>query len=276
MMEMPARSASSYRLDERVAVVTGAGGGIGSAIVDRLVELCARVALLDLPMAMPDLAERARRLPTKCIAVACDIGDEASVIAAASQVKDELGGCDVLVNNAAFLAPNSSLQDLAVQVWERTMTVNLQGAFLCTRSFGMQMLERGRGSIVNVGSVAAHKPSASPSYSVSKAAMLALTRHTAVEWGPRGVRTNSVSPGFVRTSLSEALYADSEQMQRRIDLVPLRRLALPSDIANAVAFLASDAAAFINGQDLLVDGGFLETPLMHSQPKADQYGGCGR
>ena len=138
------------------------------------------------------------------------------------------------------------------------------------------MLSAGRGSIVNIGSIAASKPNASPAYSVSKAGVLALTRHTAVEWAPRGIRTNAVSPGFIRTPLSAVHYANDELLQWRTSLVPVRRLGSTSDIADAVAFLASEAAAFVNGQDLVVDGGFLETSLMHAQPKADQYGGHGQ
>ena len=134
------------------------------------------------------------------------------------------------------------------------------------------MLQSKKGTIVNVASIAGSKANASPSYSVSKAAVLALTRHTAVEWGPRGIRANSVSPGFIQTPLSAAHYTNEEQTKHRTGLVPVRRLGTPRDIGNAVAFLASDAASFITGQELIVDGGFLEATLMHAQPKADQYG----
>ena len=103
--------------------------------------------------------------------------------------------------------------------------------------------------------------------------MLALTRHTAVEWGPMGVRTNSVSPGFIRTPLSEVHYADPDVLQLRTQTTPLRRLGQVDDIACVVAFLASDAAAFVNGQDLIADGGFLNATLTHVQRYADQYGG---
>jgi NAD(P)-dependent dehydrogenase (short-subunit alcohol dehydrogenase family) len=274
MTQVSGGAESGYRLDDRVAVVTGAVGGLGKAIVDRLVELGARVALLDLPAALT-ASSNGGVLPARCVAIGCDIGDESSVAAAAAKVTNEMGPCDILVNNAGILAPHCALQDLTLAVWERSMTVNLRGPFLCSREFGKQMLARGRGSIVNIASIAGWKPNSSPSYSVSKAGVLALTRHTAVEWGPRGVRSNSVSPGFIQTALSAAHYTSTEQTQARIAVVPLRRLGIAADVANAVAYLASDAAAFVNGQDLIVDGGFLETPLMHAQPKADQYGGYG-
>lgn len=269
-------TAERYRLDGRIAVVTGAAGGIGAAIVQRLAELGARVALLDLPPAQDALAALLKALPTPGMAGVCDIGDPASVAAAAEAVKAKLGPCDILVNNAGVLGPHVSLAGLALDAWDRLMNVNLRGALLCTQAFGAHMLQAGRGSIVNIGSIAADKPNASPAYSISKAGVLALTRHTAVEWAPRGVRTNAVSPGFIRTPLSAVHYSNEELLAWRTSLVPVRRLGSTSDIADAVAYLASDAAGFVNGQDLVVDGGFLETPLMHAQPPADQYGGHGR
>ena len=261
------------RLDGLVAVVTGAAGGIGGAIVDRLAELGASVALVDLERTLPELTRRASGALTRCIPAVCDVGDEASIRAAASAVGEQLGGCDILVNNAGILAPPSSMEDLTTQWWNRTMGVNLRGPFLCTRIFGAFMLQKRKGSIVNIGSIAAFSPNASAPYSVSKAGLLALTRHTAVEWGPRGIRANSVSPGFIRTLLSESQYAGTDLLQIRTNMVPVRRLGSNTDIANAVAYLASDASDFVNGQDLVVDGGFLQTTLMHAQPRADQYGG---
>jgi NAD(P)-dependent dehydrogenase (short-subunit alcohol dehydrogenase family) len=253
------------RLDGRVAVVTGAAGGLGAAICARLVELGARVAYLDLQAPVG--------IDAPHIAVACDITQESSVEAAAVEVQERLGACAILVNNAGILAPHSSLQDMQMKTWQKSMDVNLTGAMLCTQAFGRQMIRAGSGSIVNIASIAGYKANATPSYSVSKAAVLGLTRHTAVEWGPRGIRANSVSPGFIQTALSALHYADEAATKYRTSLVPVRRLGKPRDVANAVVFLASDAAGFINGQDLVVDGGFLETTLMHSQPKADQYGG---
>lgn len=264
---------NAYGLHARVAVVTGAAGAIGSEIVSVLAANGAKVALLDLPAAHASLQQRASALGGGAIALGCDVTSEASVMQTVAALERQLGACEILVNNAAILPPHASLLDTTLEVWERTMAANVRGPFLCTREFGRQMVARGRGCIVNLGSVAADKPNALPPYSVSKAAILALTRHTAVEWGPRGVRTNSVSPGFIRTPMSAVNYANAEQVNARIGMVPLRRLGTVSDIAQAVAWLASDGAAFVNGQDLLVDGGFLQTPLMHAQPKSDQYGG---
>ncbi|MDP9995293.1 NAD(P)-dependent dehydrogenase (short-subunit alcohol dehydrogenase family) [Variovorax boronicumulans] len=261
----PSKLSDETLLDGRVAVVTGASGGLGVAICERLVELGALVAHLDL--------QTPKGVAAPHLAISCDITDEASVEAAAAEVEKRLGRCGILVNNAGILVPHTSLQKMALKTWHRSLDVNLTGTLLCTQTFGQHMLRAGSGAIVNIASIAGSKANASPSYSVSKSAVLGLTRHTAVEWGPRGIRTNAVSPGFIQTPLSAEHYKNEDATRHRIGLVPVRRLGTPRDIANAVAFLASNAAAFINGQDLIVDGGFLETPLMHAQPKADQYGG---
>jgi len=260
-------------LDRTVCVVTGAAGGIGAAIADHLLGLGARVAFLDLPASLSAMQPHQEVAAGRTVAVGCDVTDHSSVEDAAARVLADLGPCEVLVNNAGVLAPHESLVEMDLAQWDRSMDINLRGPLLCMRAFGHHMLARKAGIIINIASIAGHKPNASPSYSVSKAGLLALTRHAAVEWGPRGIRTNSVSPGFIRTPLSAGHYSSSEKTQDRINAVPLRRLGSVEDVASAVAFLASAASSFVNGQDLVVDGGFLETVLMHAQPKADQYGG---
>lgn len=259
----------------RVAVVTGAAGGIGRACCEELASRGAAVALLDLNLGpLRELEAAWRADGVSCAAFACDVADEGAVEAAAERVREELGPCAVLVNTAGLLAAAQPLAETSLAHWNRTLAVNLTGAFLTTRCFGAQMLERGAGAIVNIGSSAVTTPNGSPPYGVSKAGLWALTRHTAVEWGPRGVRANMVSPGFVLTALSEPLYAGEPGLrERRIAATPLRRLGTVADMAAAVAYLAGDAAAFVSGQELVVDGGFMQTTLMHSQPQRAQYGG---
>jgi NAD(P)-dependent dehydrogenase (short-subunit alcohol dehydrogenase family) len=261
-----------FSLAGMVAVVTGAAGGIGSAIALRLASLGANLALIDLKLeALAPLEAKLAELGVRSISIACNVADENAVAAAAQTVKKELLNCDILVNNAGILGQAKRIEELTLADWNRTMEVNLTSIFLCTREFGRLMLEKRRGSIVNLGSISAAAPNASPPYGVSKAAVLAFTRHTAVEWGVRGIRTNSISPGFIRTPLSESHYADPDVLTHRLSIVPLRRLGATDDIACAVAYLASDAAQFVNGQDITVDGGFMLTPLIHAQPKKDQY-----
>lgn len=266
---------SEIRLDGRLAVITGAAGGIARGIVERLAELGAELVLLDIND--EGMAALRQRLPaTRQLALHCDVSDARAVAAAADRVGRDFGRCDFLVNNAGVLPSASSIEQQSVSAWDDSMAVNVRGVFLCTQQFGRLMLGRRRGSIVNIASIGAESPNASPPYAAAKAAVIAFTRQTAVEWGPRGVRANSVSPGFVRTPLSEHMYATTDMAQVRSAMVPVRRLGLPEDIAHVVAFLLSDAAAYVNGQDIQVDGGFLRSSLMHAQLPEQQYGGPGR
>ncbi|MCW5748589.1 MAG: SDR family oxidoreductase [Alphaproteobacteria bacterium] len=247
-------------LSGRVCVVTGAGGGIGGAIAATLAAAGAVVALLDKNAetcaattgALVDKGARA-------VAIACDTADPASVTAAAERVTASLGPCDVLVNNAGFLIPGA-LATLTLEDWNANMAVNLTGYFLCAQIFGRGMLERRKGALVHIASIAASQPQPwSGAYSVTKAGVAMLSRQLAAEWGASGVRSNVVSPGLIRTPLSEAFYQHEETARRRAELVPVGRVGMPQDIADAVTWLASDRAAYVSGEEVIVDGGVTQT-----------------
>jgi NAD(P)-dependent dehydrogenase (short-subunit alcohol dehydrogenase family) len=250
----------------RVCVVTGAGGGIGSAVATALGRAGAAVALLDLDKAGCDrVAAALRSEGITALPIACDVTDPASVAAAEQKVRP-LGSCDVFVNNAGILRPGA-LATLSVTEWNATLSVNLTGYFLCAQAFGRPMLERGRGSLVHVASIAGQHPQAfSGAYSVAKAGVAMLSRQLALEWGPSGIRSNVVSPGLVRTPMSEAFYNVPGVAERRAAMVPSRRVGAPVDIAEVVVFLASDRAAYVTGQEITVDGGFSQV-LMSLVPR---------
>jgi NAD(P)-dependent dehydrogenase (short-subunit alcohol dehydrogenase family) len=227
-----------------VAVVTGAARGLGASISTRLEDDGHQVVRLDLTEGDG--------------VVACDVADPSAVEGVARWVSAEYGPVDVLVNNAGIWRFGPLEEVDPVDVW-RVMQVNFGGAFNCTQAFGRSMLDRG-GSIVNVVSVAAR--AANPmvgAYSPSKAAVVALTRQTAVEWGPRGVRANAVGPGFFPTEGTGSVYDDPAVREIRAGAVPLRRLGRPDEVASVVSFLAGSASAYVTGQVLYVDGGVTES-----------------
>jgi NAD(P)-dependent dehydrogenase (short-subunit alcohol dehydrogenase family) len=246
-----------HALEGRVAVITGAGGGLGGAMVERLASMGAKVVAVDL---------KAPQNARAALSLACDISDEAAIEGMAAAVRDAFGRCDILVNNAGIMAPVIPLEELPVEVWDKVMSVNLRGAFLCAKHLARPMLAQGSGAIVNLASIGARVPSDIGPYGPSKAGVLGLTHQMAVEWGPRGIRANSVSPGMIRTPMSEHFYQNEKLHKGRIKAVPTSRIGRPDDIADAVAFLVSDAASYMNGQDIIIDGGFMRTALLNVQP----------
>ena len=230
------------------AVVTGGARGIGAAIVDRLRADGYDVAVLDLVAAEG--------------VIGCDVTDPGAVRAAALEV----GPVDVLVNNAGAWR-FGALEDVSADDFALAIDVNLRGPFHLMQAFGPAMIERGSGAIVNIVSIAAkHANPAVGSYGPSKAGLLSLTEQVALEWGPKGVRCNAVGPGLVPTPGTGDVYDDPQVREVRSGAVPTRRLAEPADIANVVAFLASDDAAYVNGQVIYVDGG-LSKALMTLLPR---------
>ncbi len=229
------------------ALVTGAAGGIGLAIALRLEADGCRVTRVDVK---PGAGVEQ-----------CDISDEDAVVALARRI----GPVNVLVNNAAVWR-FSALEDTTTKDFSDVLRVNVLGSFLMTRTFGKAMIEAGAGSIVNIVSIAAlHANPSVGAYSSSKAALVALTRQTALEWGPRGVRCNAVGPGLVPTD-GAGFYADAQVRAARAAAVPLGRLGSVEDIADVVAFLAGPRAAYVNGQVIYVDGG-LSGSLMTFLPR---------
>jgi NAD(P)-dependent dehydrogenase (short-subunit alcohol dehydrogenase family) len=244
-------------MDRKVAVITGAAQGIG-------LETAATLAVRGFDLALNDLKsptaalETASRHGIDAFEIVGDISNEKQVEAMSAAVVDHFGHVDVLVNNAGISLIRPASETTSAE-WRHVLEVNLTGPFLMCRAFGAGMLERKRGSIINVASIAGLLAVADrAAYCASKHGLVGLTRTLAAEWGAHGVRVNAVCPGWVKTEMDAAdqaagVYGDSDIISR----VPMARFATASDVASAIAFLADDEqSGFVNGHTLSVDGGW--------------------
>jgi len=254
-------------LSGRVAVVTGAGSGIGAAIADGFATAGARVAVIDRDgEAAANVASRLSAAGGAAIAFTCDVTKQDAVRAVAGEVAARLGPSSILVNNAGILRPGP-LESVSIEGWNAVLAVNLTGYLIAAQAFGADMSKTGTGSIIHIASIAGtNTQPRSGAYSASKAGVLQLSKQLAVEWGPRGIRSNAILPGLIRTPLSAAFYENKEFEEKRKALVPARRIGEPEDIAQAALFLASDRASYVNGAEILVGGG-LNTMLMEMVPR---------
>jgi NAD(P)-dependent dehydrogenase (short-subunit alcohol dehydrogenase family) len=241
-----------FRLDGKVAVVTGGNRGLGEAFARALGEAGARVAI-----AARDEA-RSERVAAEqgALAVTTDVTDPESVRAMVETVSSELGPVDVLVNNSGVCFHRPALE-VPDDEWRAVWEVNVDGVWNCSRAVGAQMVERGTGVIVNVGSISAeivNRPQWQPAYNASKAAVHQLTKSLAAEWAPSGVRVNAIAPGYVKTEMAPV--DDPRFRPRWVEDAPMQRAAVPEEIAPSVLYLASDASSFMTGSVLIVDGGY--------------------
>ena len=241
----------SGQMSGRRGVVTGAGQGIGRAIAEALIAAGAEVVLLDRDGAVSDTAGAIGAAGSQV----ADITDEAGVQEAFAEILAG-GPIDFLVNNAG-VRTIKPLLEVSLEEWRRTLAVNLDGTFLCTRAVLPGMLERGGGSIVNVASVAGFTAFKDrPAYNTSKAGIVAFTKSVAVELADRGIRCNAVAPGVVETPLTAEYFTDETFASGIRRSTPAGRWGQPEDIAGPVVFLCSDQASFVSGETMLVDGGW--------------------
>lgn len=238
------------RFTDRVAIVTGAGSGIGRAIALRLADEGAEVVAADVS---GQEEQTAVQRPGRIVPVACDVTDPAAVDALVQTTLDRFGRIDVLMNNAGITGPAAPGHEYRLEDWDRVMDINVRGAFLVLRAVLPTMLEQGRGAIVNTASVASYiSAPGSFAYPPSKGAVLMLTRQAAVEYIRQGIRVNAVCPGLIRTPILDGAPVGPDVLAGS---VPMGRLGEPEEVAALAAFLASDEAGFITGQGILIDGG---------------------
>jgi NAD(P)-dependent dehydrogenase (short-subunit alcohol dehydrogenase family) len=254
------------RLQDRVAIVTGGGRGIGRDIALAYAREGARVVVNDVdPATAEATAAEASAHGPKCIGVAADVAKPADIARLIEATIAEFGRIDILVNNAMKIVPGK-LEELPEAAWDTTMNIGLKGAFLVSQGAARHMIRQKSGAIVNIASVAGLFPyNWAGSYSVVKAGLIMLTKLQALEWAPYGIRANAITPGYIRTPGTEAMYADPEIYEGRRKGVPMGRVGSGEDIAGPAVFLASDDSQYTTGSILGADGGqaigyFLSVP----------------
>ena len=246
-------SAMDFDLTGKVCIVTGGGRGIGRGMAEGLYRHGATVVLTGRTLSV--LEEAAAAMGDRAYGIACDVSKEAEVVALRDAVVARSGKIDVLVNNAGVNPIFKTIERTSLEEWQHIIDINLTGIFLCCKYLGGAIGEGG--SVINVSSVAGHAglPRSVP-YCGSKGGVEMMTKALALDWAKKGVRVNTLAPGWVDTDLTHGLLEHDVHGKRLLDRTPLGRFARPIDMAGGVVFLASDASAFMTGQSLVIDGGW--------------------
>ena len=251
---------SKFNLDGRVAVLTGAGQGIGLACAHALCEAGARVVVTDIneercENGRLELKARGYEVETRIL----DVTKSASVDTVARNLADAGRSADILVCNAGIAQAGTPAEDLSDEDWQRMIDINFTGVFRSCRAFGRYMLEGGAGTIVNIGSMSGtivNRPQAQAHYNAAKAGVHHLTKSLAAEWATRGVRVNAVAPTYINTPLLEFARQDKPMFDEWLDQTPMRRIGEPEEIASVVLFLVSDASSVLTGSIIAADAGY--------------------
>lgn len=249
-----------FDLSGQTAFITGGGRGIGLASAEAMLEAGAKVVISDLDPAV--LASGREALAAKggtVDAVALDVTDADAVGRAAREANERHGGVDILIANAGIAWPDTGGEDMTDEVWRKVIDVDLNGCYWSCREFGRAMLQRGKGSIVTLGSMSgliSNKPQRQVHYNAAKAGVHHMTKSLAGEWAPHGVRVNAVAPTYVDTPMSRGGFDKPELFPVWMEMTPMKRVARADEIASAILFLASDAASAMTGAVVVVDCGY--------------------
>ncbi len=239
------------RLKDKVALITGGARGIGRATAEVYIREGARVAIVDVDAAAVE--EAAKELGNDTLGLVMDVTSRESVLAGVDAITEKLGPIDILVNNAGIIK-DAQLLKMEEADFDAVVSVNLKGVFNTTQVVSRQMVERGTGVILNASSVVAlYGNFGQTNYVATKSGVIGMTKTWARELGRKGVRVNAVAPGFIKTRMTEGI--PDKVMTKLEAMVPMQRMGVPEEIANAYLFLASDEASYVNGHVLSVDGG---------------------
>ena len=248
-----------FSLAGRVGIVTGGGQGLGKTFCHAFAEAGADIVVAELnaetgPVTAAEIADMGRR----SLFVPTDVSDRADVQAMVEQVLATFGKIDFLMNNAGIVQ-HLQAEGVAPEDWQRVLDVNLTGVFFCCQAVGRHMIERQRGSIINIASMSGlivNVPQCQASYNASKAAVIHLTKSLASEWAPHNIRVNAIAPGYMNTAMAQPFFDDPAYGGVWIDAIPMKRPGEPEELGPAAIFLASAASSYVTGATLVVDGGY--------------------
>ena len=248
-----------FSLQNKVALITGASRGIGEEVAKLYAQAGAHVIVSSRKQEGVELvAEKIRKNGGKATALACHIGDQGAIESLISKIKQDMGTIDILVNNAAANPYFGHILDTPLSALKKTIEVNIEGYFLMSQLAGQMMREAGGGCIINTASVNGVTPGPMQGiYSITKAAIISMTKAFAKECAPQNIRVNAVLPGLTDTKFASALTSNDAMLKQIMPMIPMNRMAQPEEIAGAFLFLASPAASYITGVNLPVDGGIL-------------------
>ncbi|NLB52408.1 MAG: glucose 1-dehydrogenase [Syntrophomonadaceae bacterium] len=247
-----------FRLDGKVAIVTGAGRGLGAAMAKGLAEAGADVTVADIDFgAAADTAGLIEQMGRKALPVKVDVGDAASVKNMVDATVEKFGTVDILVNNAGIQRRDPCIE-MSEEDWDAVIRVNLKGVFLCSREVGRILVQKGSGKVINIASLLATvaQPNRGP-YTASKGAVAQFTKVLALEWAPYNINVNAIAPGYVATELNTKLIEDKQVYDELTSRIPMGRWCEPEELTGAVVFLASNASSYMTGQLVNIDGGYL-------------------
>ncbi|MCL2059964.1 MAG: SDR family oxidoreductase [Oscillospiraceae bacterium] len=246
-----------FSLKGKVALITGGNQGIGKVVSRYLADAGADIVIVDLNDASLVAASIAAEYGVRAEAYVCDVTDRDGVAGVIAKAAASMGALDILFNNAGIVYHKAAL-DLTADEWSSVLDVNLNGVFYVAQAFANHLVANGKGgSIINTASMSGtivNVPQEQASYNTSKAAVVHLTKSLAVEWAPKGIRVNCISPGYIATEMLQFIRQDWKDYWTSI--IPFRRLGTPEELAGAVIYLASDASTYTSGTDIIIDGGF--------------------
>lgn len=249
-----------FNLIDKVALVTGGGQGIGKSIAIALAEFGCNLAIFDINLEnATSVAKEIEEIGRKAIALKCDVSNYKEVEKNRDIIIKEYGHIDILINNAGVKAPQIPLEEMSLDTWNSVINVNLTGVFICSSLIGKQMIKQKKGKIVNIASltslIAVKNVYVGP-YAAAKGGVLTLTKSMANDWVNYNIQVNSIAPGFIKTPMNDQLSADDKWSREINELIPMKRLGLPEEIASLAVFLCSDAASYMTGENVVVDGGY--------------------